>query len=81
MYSTNKHERAFKLLNKNEIMKKQETSIYEVSDDIGISPTLSRALLMKYGWNKEKVMDAISSEEDLISRVFKFDLTTAERNK
>ena len=62
-------------------MKKQEANINEVSDEIGISLTLSRALLIKYGWNKDKVMDAISSEFDLISKIFKFDLANADRNQ
>ena len=81
VYSTNKLNRGFKVLKKEEIMNKQEAFINEVSDETGISLTLSRALLLKYDWNKEKLMDAFASEFDLVSKILKFDLENADRNQ
>lgn len=34
--------------------------------------------MIKFGWRKAEVMDAIMSEDDLIARLFKFDVNNDE---
>jgi hypothetical protein len=53
VYQVDKLSRPFTLISQEEIIKRQKNSVREISDEIGISLTLARAILIKYGWNKD----------------------------
>lgn len=51
--------------------------IETIEDHIGLSNSLSRALLLKCGWSKDHVVDLIADEKDLIANVFNFNFEEA----
>ena len=55
-----------------------------MSEELGISESLARALLIKNGWHKQKSIDAMMSDPDYIMKEFKIDLLfygKSSRNK
>lgn len=64
----------FSILEVKDIKKLQIERAKEVSDELGISENLARALLIKNGWGRQEAIDAILSDPDYIAKEFKFNL-------
>ena len=58
----------------------QQDSIEKIVDSLGLTHSIARALLLKYGWNADIAMEAITTENS-ISSVFNFDFEWAKPNE
>lgn len=74
VYQASTVNRPWHCMEKWEVLDRQREMVEEVIDDIGISKTLARALLLKYDWKKNDAMQNIANQDDHLTNLFKFDL-------
>ena len=69
----------FSILEMKDIKQIQAERATEVSDELGISENLARALLIKNGWARQEAIDAYISDPDYVMKTFKFDLNIIKK--
>ncbi len=57
----------------------QKKSIDRIVDEIGLSESLAGALLLKFGWNATRAVDAYLSENNPVFKFFKFNFDDSQK--
>ena len=65
----------FEILDVKEVQNIQARRIKEVADELGISATLARAILIKNAWERQDAIDAVISDPEYIMKEFRVDLS------
>ena len=66
---------SYTLVDKDNIKKIQKDRINEIVDILGLTPDISRALLLQYNWDKDTSIVKFSEDENYIENNFKYDQT------
>jgi hypothetical protein len=64
---------SFTLVEENEIERKQYKMINEIMELLNVSENIARALLIKFYWNKDLVIDSFTENENLLRQLFNID--------
>ena len=64
---------SFNIMDKDQIEKKQEVNIDEVIETLGVSDSVARSLLIKFLWDKEKLIQKFYDGNDLVLELFNYD--------
>ena len=64
----------YSILEVKDIKKIQMERIREVSEELGISENVARAMLIRNGWARQAAIDALLQDPDYIMKEFKLDL-------
>lgn len=58
----------------------EKKRIAQIIDEIGLSETLARALLLKFEWNSSLVINKFLDDPDLLKKQFNVDLAHTQSN-
>lgn len=65
---------SFKFIKDDEIEPKQQNMIEEIIETLGVSSGIAKTLLLKYRWDKEEVINRFTETDNLLKKVFNYDI-------
>ena len=70
---------SYRILDARDVKSIQAKRIKEISEELGLSESLARGLLIKNGWHKQRAIDALMLDPDYIMKEFKIDLVVPNK--
>lgn len=66
---------SYNFIKEEEIEPRQQKRIFEITDTLGVSEEIAKSLLLKYRWDKEEVINRFTDYDNLLLKVFNYDMS------